>query len=182
METDMHGAYALPQRLHDQKIRQLAAIVLGTAFLTLSSYIEVPMFPVPMTMQTLAVTGIGALYGWRLGMATVFVWLTEAALGLPVLAGGASGLAPFIGPTAGYLFVFPSAAALTGWLVSRSGKNIVLNLAAMLAGNALCLCGALWLAFLIGPQKAILLGGVPFVAGGVVKSAMGAVGLKLLGK
>src|SRR6478609_6204742 len=72
-----------------------------------------------LASQIFAVTMIGALYGWRLGAATVLAWLAEAAMGFPVLAGGAGGLAPFAGPTAGYLASFPVIAALVGWLAAR---------------------------------------------------------------
>jgi len=156
---------------------RLVCVLIGTAILALSSYIEVPMFPVPMTMQTFAVTLIGALYGWRLGAATVVAWLLEGAAGLPVLAGGSTGLPYFAGWTGGYLFSFPFAAALTGWLAQRgwNGSRPLLAFAAMLSGNALCLLfGGAWLALLIGPDKALMLGVTPFVAGGIVKSALGA--------
>jgi len=156
---------------------QAAAVVLGTLVLALSSQISVPMVPVPVTMQTLAVTLIGAFYGWRLGAVTVIAWLSEAALGLPVLANGGGGLPYFLGPTGGYLFAFPVVAALTGWLAERgwNGGRPVLAFASMLAGNALCLgLGALWLASLIGPERALLAGVVPFLLGGVLKSALGA--------
>ena len=158
---------------------KLAAVVFGTALLTLSSYIQVPMVPVPMTMQTFAVTMIGALYGWRLGAVTILAWLAEAAAGLPVLAGGAGGLLYFAGPTGGYLLAFPLAAALTGWLVARGGTRLVPAFAAMLAGNLLCLIlGAAWLATILGPDKAFLLGIVPFLTGALVKSALGAAALR----
>ncbi|MFC3230660.1 biotin transporter BioY [Marinibaculum pumilum] len=156
---------------------QLGAVLAGTLVLTLSSYLVVPMVPVPVTMQTLAVTLVGALYGWRLGAITVLAWLAQAAIGLPVLAGGAGGLAHFAGPTGGYLAGFVLAAALTGWLAERgwSGRRPVLAFAAMLAGNALCLVtGAAWLAVLIGPEKAVTLGVLPFLLGGLLKSALGA--------
>ena len=153
-------------------------VLAGTAILTLSSYIQVPFFPVPMTMQTLAVTLVGAVLGWRLGAATVLAWLAAAAAGLPVLAGDhLAGPLAFVGPTAGYLAAFPLAAALTGVLVAQgwNGKRPLLAFAAMLLGNALCLVlGTAWLAVLTGPEKAIALGFLPFVAGGVVKSALGA--------
>lgn len=67
---------------------KFGAVILGTVFLALSSYVEVPMVPVPVTLQTLSVALIGALYGWRLGGITITAWLIEGALGLPVLAGG----------------------------------------------------------------------------------------------
>lgn len=82
----------VPLRLADRSIAFKAlAVLIGTAFLAVSSWIEVPMFPVPVTMQTFAVTTVGALYGWRLGGLTVLAWLGEAMIGMPVLAGGAGG-------------------------------------------------------------------------------------------
>jgi len=69
-------------------LRQAALVLVGTGVLTASSYISIPMVPVPGSMQTFAVLMVGALYGWRLGGITVLAWLLEAALGMPVLAGG----------------------------------------------------------------------------------------------
>lgn len=161
---------------------KLLTVLAGTGILTASSYIQVPFYPVPMTLQTLAVTLVGAFLGWRLGAATVVAWLLAAASGLPVLAGNhLTGPAVFIGPTAGYLIAFPLAAALTGWLAEHgwNGKRVLLAFAAMLAGNALCLIlGGAWLAVLTGPEKAIALGVLPFLTGGLVKSALGAALLK----
>lgn len=160
---------------------RFVAVLLGTLVLALSSHIEVPMVPVPVTMQTLAVTLVGALYGWRLGTVTVLAWLAEAAAGLPVLAGGAGGIAYMMGPTAGYLAAFPVAAAAVGWLAEQgwNGRRPLLAFAAMLLGNALCLAiGAAWLASLVGLEKAIAAGVVPFVLGGVLKSALGAAMLR----
>lgn len=162
---------------------QIAAVVGGTAFLAASSYIEVPMVPVPVTMQTFAVLLIGALYGWRLGGITIVAWLTEAAMGMPVLAGGAAGLHHFVGPTAGYLFSFPLMAMLMGWLAERgwSGNRTGLAFLGMLLGNALGLAlGAAWLATLIGAEQAIAFGVTPFLVGAVLKSALGAAVLKVL--
>jgi len=85
-------------------------IALGTALLTLSAKINLPLPYVPMTLQTLVVLMIGAAYGWRLGGATVMAYLAEGAIGLPVFAGPIGGLAPFVGPTAGYLVGFALAA------------------------------------------------------------------------
>jgi biotin transport system substrate-specific component len=173
----MRDALALPLRL--DVLRRIGAALLGTAILTLSSYIQVPMFPVPMTMQTLAVTMIGAAFGWRLGAATVLAWLAEAAIGLPVLVPDAS-----LPVTAGYLFAFPIMAALTGYLAERGwNRHLALAFLSMLAGNALCLAlGGAWLAVMIGPEKAFLFGAAPFVLGGIVKSAIGATALNLLAR
>ena len=162
---------------------KFAAVILGSLFLTLSSYIEVPMVPVPVTMQTFAVALVGSLYGWRLGAITVVAWLAQGALGMPVLAGGAAGAHHFIGPTAGYLFAFPIAAMAMGWLAERgwNGYRPWLAFAGMLISNALCLViGAAWLAFLIGVEQAVMAGIVPFLVGAVLKAGLGALTLKLM--
>jgi biotin transport system substrate-specific component len=164
---------------------QIAAVVLGSLFLALSSYIQVPMIPVPVTMQTFAVALVGALYGWRLGGITIIAWLVEGAAGIPVLAGGASGVQHFVGPTGGYLFAFPVAGALMGWLVERGwdGNRVTLAFLGMLLSNTVCLLlGATWLAVLIGPERAIVLGVMPFLVGALLKSALGAAMLKLLAR
>lgn len=160
---------------------RLAAVVFGTFVLAISSQIEVPMVPVPITLQTLVVPLIGALYGWRLGLATILAWLGEAMIGLPVLAGGAGGIAHFAGPTAGYLVSFPIIAALTGYLAERgwNGKNVVLAFASFGAANVLCLAlGAMWLSSAIGIEKAVAFGVTPFLIGALIKSALGAAILK----
>ncbi|HZS80834.1 MAG TPA: biotin transporter BioY [Herbaspirillum sp.] len=162
---------------------RIGALVLGVLLLTLSSYIKVAMIPVPVTMQTLAVTLIGAIYGWRFGGLTIMAWLLQGALGMPVLAGGAAGIQHFTGPTGGYLLAFPIAGALMGWLTQRgwNGNRMVFAFAGMLISNGLCLLfGATWLATNIGAEQALMLGALPFLAGGVLKSVLGAFILKLL--
>ena len=164
---------------------RIGAVVLGTLFLTLSSYVEVPMVPVPVTMQTFAVMLVGALYGWRLGAITIIAWLAEAAVGLPVLSGGAAGAHHFVGPTAGYLFAFPVVGAVVGWLAERgwNGRRPLLAFVSMLLGNALCLAiGGAWLAVLFGADVAWTSGVAPFIVGGVLKSVLGAALLALLAR
>lgn len=163
-------------------IWRIAAIVFGSALLALSSYIVVPMVPVPVTMQTFAVTLIGALFGWRLGATTVIAWLAEGAAGMPVLAGGGAGIHHFFGPTAGYLLAFPLAAAVTGWLAERgwNGHSPARAFLSMLFGNALCLAlGGAWLAAMVGVEKALLLGVVPFLIGALLKSGLAALVLRM---
>lgn len=167
-----------PLRLQTRSLGwQVGAVVLGTLFLALSSYIEVPMVPVPVTMQTFAVTLIGALYGWRLGALTIAAWLAEGAVGLPVLASGASWFY-----TGGYLLSFPIVGALVGWLAERgwNGNRVGFAFLAMVLGNLLCLViGTVWLAAIIGAKEAIVSGFLPFIVGGLLKSALGAATLKL---
>ncbi|MDN2567311.1 biotin transporter BioY [Aquibium sp. A9E412] len=162
---------------------RVGAVVAGTLFLALCSYIEVPMVPVPINMQTFGVALIGALYGWRLGAITVVAWLAQAAVGMPVLSGGAAGAHHFVGPTAGYLFAFPLSAALAGWLAEKgwNGERPILAFGSMLLSNAVCLAmGAAWLAVMIGFDQAIIHGVTPFLVGAVLKSALGAATLALL--
>lgn len=171
-----------PLRLGKRSLVVKAVFVLvGTLLLALASRISVPMVPVPITMQTFAVTMIGALYGWRLAGLTILIWLGQAMLGFPVLANGSGGIAPFAGPTAGYLVSFPIIGALTGWLAARgwTGDRVILSFAAHLTANLLCLViGGVWLAYLIGAEKAWLLGVAPFILGAALKSALAAAVLK----
>jgi len=160
----------------------LVLVGLGAVVLTLSSYVAIPIGPVPITMQTLAVTAIGALYGPRLGAGTVLGWLALGAMGIPVFASGAGGLEHLRGATAGYLWAFPVAAGVTGWLVARGWNEDrkALALLAMLIGNLICLTlGASWLAVQIGPVGAIEAGFLPFLVGAGVKAGLG-VGVLLL--
>ncbi|WP_420961663.1 biotin transporter BioY [Brucella sp. IR073] len=183
MTSSTPAASFSPLRLDSRSTAtKIIAVLAGTLVLGLTSQIEVPMIPVPITLQTLIVPLIGALYGWRLGTLTVLAWLMEAAMGLPVLAGGAGGLAYFIGdPTSGYLASFPIIAAITGWFAECgwNGRNVLLAFASFLIANALCLIiGAAWLATLIGFDQAIAFGVTPFLVGALIKSALGAAILK----
>jgi biotin transport system substrate-specific component len=168
-------------RREDRSFRALRGAILmalGTALLTLSAKVNLPLPYVPMTLQTLVVLMIGAAYGWRLGSATVIAYLAEGAIGLPVFAGPVGGLAPLVGPTAGYLYGFVLAAFATGWLSQRGWDRSVLWLfVAMGIGHVLILgAGFAWLAFgmKLGADKAWLVGIVPFIAASLVKNALGA--------
>jgi biotin transport system substrate-specific component len=160
-------------------LRAIVLAVAGTALLTLSAKIRLPLPYVPMTLQTLVVLLIGAAYGWRLGVATVIAYLGEGAAGLPVFAGPVGGLAPLVGPTAGYLFGFIAAAFITGWLSERGWDRSVPRLfVAMGMGHIVILAaGFAWLAFgvRLGVDKAWQVGVVPFIAASVIKNALGAV-------
>lgn len=171
----VRGAF-VPFRLDERSLATKAiAVFLATLFLTASSWIEVPMVPVPITMQTFAVTLVGALMGWRLGGAAILAWFAQAAIGLPVLAGGAGGFWHFVGPTGGYLAGFLVAAIAIGWLAERglTRGNIFTSFAVMLGGNALILAfGAAYLTALFGFDVAIASGVTPFLVGGVLKAAL----------
>ena len=159
-------------------LRAVILVVLGTALLTLSAKINLPLPYVPMTLQTLVVLMIGAAYGRRLGAATMVAYLAEGAAGLPVFAGPVGGLAPLLGPTAGYLVGFVVAAFLTGWLSERGWDRSVprLFVAMAIAHVAIFVFGFAWLAFGLGlgVDKAWLVGVTPFIAASVIKNALGA--------
>ncbi len=109
----------LARRWLSAPYRAAIAVIAGSLVLAASSWVEAPMWPVPITLQSFAVCIIGALFGARSGAATVGAYLIEAALGLPVLAGGAGGFVHLLGPTGGYLIGFVFAAATAGALVER---------------------------------------------------------------
>jgi biotin transport system substrate-specific component len=154
-------------------VRAIVLTLIGTALLTLSAKIQVPFWPVPMTMQTFVVLVLGMAYGWRLAGATVLLYLAQGAIGLPVFAAGA-GIAYFAGPTAGYLVGFLLAAAAVGWLAEHGwDRSPLRTLAAMLIGTVIIFaCGIAWLSTLIGLPQAIGAGLVPFLLGEAVKIAL----------
>jgi biotin transport system substrate-specific component len=153
--------------------RAIVLAVIGSVLLTISAKIQVPFWPVPMTMQTLVVLVLGVAYGWRLAGATVLLYLAQGALGLPVFAAG-GGLAYMAGPTAGYLFGFLLATVAVGWLAERGwDRSVGGTLAAMLVGTVIIFaCGIAWLSTLIGLPQAISAGLMPFLLSEVVKIAL----------
>lgn len=160
---------------------RIGAILVGSWLLAASSWIEAPMYPVPMTMQTYAVLLIAGMAGARLSVEIVLAWLVQAAVGLPVLAGGAGGLAPFMGPTAGYLMGFLAAATICGWLTEqRAFRGWVAMGMVFLAGHAVILTlGWAWLAGLTDARTAFAAGVVPFLAGSVLKTILAVATIKL---
>lgn len=177
-----------PAESTSSAIRFVVLAVVGTALLTLSAKIQVPFYPVPMTMQTFAVLVIGIAYGWRLGSATLLLYLAEGAVGLPVFAGTPEkgiGLAYMMGGTGGYLVGFVLAAAACGWLAERGwDRNAVTTALAMLIGNIIIyIPGLLWLGAVFGWDKPILQWGLtPFLLGDVVKLVLAAATLPLVWK
>ena len=144
-------------------------------FLAACAQITVWTVPVPVTMQTFGVLVVGAIYGWRLGAATVAAYLVEGAIGLPFFAGMTGGLPILFGPTGGYLFGFVAAAAVVGWLAERGWDRNILTMAlAMLIGNVvLYVPGLLWLSTFFGWEKAIEYGLAPFILIDAVKLCRG---------
>ena len=157
-------------------VTKAALVVFGSLLLAVSAQFKIPLYPVPVTGQTLVVLLIGMTYGPRLGGITIAAYLFEGALGLPVFAGGAAGAAVLMGPTAGYLFGFLLAAIAMGYLAERGmGRTVVSTIAAMVIGNCVVyLCGALWLANFIGFGQAIMMGVLPFLYGDALKLVVAA--------
>ena len=157
-------------------VTKAALVVFGSLLLAVSAQFKIPLYPVPVTGQTLVVLLIGMTYGPRLGGITLAAYLFEGALGLPVFAGGAAGAAVLMGPTAGYLFGFLLAAMAMGYLAERGMcRTVVSTIAAMVIGNCVIyLCGALWLANFIGFGQAIAAGVLPFLYGDALKLVVAA--------
>ena len=161
-------------------VRNGLTVVAASLLIALSAKITVPYFPVPMSMQTLMILGLGLALGWRLGVAAVALYLVEGALGLPVFAGTpekGTGLAYMLGATGGYLLGFLLAVGLVGWLAEKGwDRNVGLVLVAALAGSAIIYVpGLLWLGAVVGWDKPVLEWGLyPFILGDVTKAALAA--------
>jgi biotin transport system substrate-specific component len=158
-------------------LRWITLMVVGSAFLAICAQITVPLYPVPITMQTFGVLLIGMAFGSRLGAATVAAYLFEGAIGLPVYAQHLGGLPVLFGLTGGYLFGFVIAAWLVGMLAERGwDRNVFTTALAMLLGNiVLYVPGLIWLGGFIGAEGAITGGLLPFILGDLLKIALAAV-------
>ncbi|WP_299703164.1 biotin transporter BioY [uncultured Tateyamaria sp.] len=174
------------------RVKQVALVVLGIAFLAVAAKIKVPMWPVPITMGTFAVLTIGAAYGARLGLVTIIGYMIVGALGFDVFAGSSAekfGLTYMMGGTGGYLVGYVMATLALGVLAQRGWDRSVLWMAlAMLIGNVLIYVpGLAWLGQLYGWDKPILEWGLtPFLIGDALKLALAALVLpaawKLVGR
>ena len=169
-------------------LRSLLLVVAGTALLTVSAKVQIPFYPVPMTMQTFVVLLIGFTLGWRLGGLTVLAYLAEGAAGLPVFAGtpqSGAGIAYMMGATGGYLLGFLVAAVVTGVLAERRWDRSLLGaaVAALLGLATIFACGLAWLGTLVGWDKPVLEWGLwPFLPGEALKLALLAAVLPLAWK
>jgi biotin transport system substrate-specific component len=162
----------------ERALRNVLLALVGSGLLWLSAKIQIPFWPVPMTMQTYVVLVIGIALGWKLGAATVLLYLAEGALGLPVFAGTPErgiGMAYMVGPTGGYLVGFVLGAALCGYLAERGwDRSLLRTAAAITAGHLVILaCGWLWLALITGSMlKAYALGVAPFYVATAAKTLL----------
>ena len=155
-------------------LRDVTLIVLGALLVALLAQVKIPLLftPVPLTGQTFAVLLIGATLGSTRGAASMMLYIALGALGLPVFAGGASGLAYLSGATLGYLVGFVMAAYVIGRLAERGlERNVRTSILPFLIGTiVIYICGIAWLAIMLGSfDQAITAGLLPFLIGDAVK-------------
>jgi len=156
-------------------LKYILVIFLGSILLTISSKIKIPFYPVPMTMQTFVVLFLGMSFGYKIGLATVGLYLVEGILGLPVFSNSPEkgvGIVYFTGPTMGYLIGFLFATFLAGYF--NFNKNILNNFIKLfLSVSTIYLLGVFWLGNLIGWDKPIMqLGAKPFLLAELFKIAI----------
>ncbi len=161
-------------------IKYLFIALIGSILLAISSKIKIPFYPVPMTMQTFVVLFIGIAFGWKLGVATVSLYLFEGIIGMPVFSGTpekGSGLIYFTGPTMGYLIGFIVAAYLSGKFTYAN--NFLINfLKLSFAISIIYILGLFWLGALIGWDKPIFqLGAQPFLLAELFKILIATIAL-----
>ena len=156
--------------------KNIALILFGTLLLALSSKVQVPFWPVPMTMQTFIVFIIGMSYGWKLAFSTLVIYLFEGALGLPVFAKG-GGLLYLTGPPAGYLYGMTIAAAVIGIFAELGYNNSYFKslVSLSIATFIIFLCGVGYLGSLIGYDKALAGGLYPFIPSELFKIGLAVV-------
>lgn len=175
-----------PQGAAAKLASNAVTVVLGTLFIAACAKINVPTWPVPVTLQSFAIAAVAAAFGLRIGVATVSLYLLEGLMGLPVFAGAFSGPAYLLGPTGGFLIGFLVLAAVTGFAADRgaSGKPLAL-FGAMVAGNAVMMAlGFAWLLAMSGQAgwidqsnvvaSAWARGVQPFVVWDILKMALAA--------
>ena len=153
-------------------IKSVLAIILGSIALTVSAKIKIPFYPVPMTMQTFVVLFLGVSLGYKIGLASVSLYLFEGILGLPVFSNSPEkgvGLIYFTGPTMGYLIGFLTASFLASKINTKDSFFLIL-LKLIVATSTIYILGLLWLGTLIGWDKPIfLLGAKPFLLAEIFK-------------
>ena len=153
-------------------IKSVFIALIGSVLLAISSKIKIPFYPVPMTMQTLVVLLLGILLGWKLGLATVALYLFEGIIGLPVFSGSPEkgiGIIYFTGPTMGYLIGFLFAVYFAGRFKLK--ENFFTNLFQLIFSvSFIYILGTLWLGVLIGWEKPLFkLGVQPFLLAELLK-------------
>ena len=156
----------IKQNTQSNVIKSILTILVGSIVLTISSKIKIPFYPVPMTMQTFVVLFLGISFGYKIGLATIGLYLLEGIAGLPVFSNSPErgvGIIYFTGPTMGYLIGFFSACYIASLIKSSDSYFQILN-KLILSVSTIYILGILWLGYLIGWDKPILeLGITPFL-------------------
>ena len=152
-------------------LADLTMIITGSLVIAALAQLTVPLWPVPVSGQTLGILLAGALLGARRGTATVALYIAEGAAGLPFFAGGRAGIAVLAGPTAGYLIGFIAAVWIIGTLADRGAMRKPAPAAAtMLAATGMIyLLGCSWLSRFVGTEHLLAVGVYPFVVGDLLK-------------
>jgi biotin transport system substrate-specific component len=153
-------------------LRSMVLASLFAALTAVGALIALPIGPVPIVLQNFFAMLMALLLGPRWALAGIGVYLLAGALGLPVFAGGTSGLARFAGPTGGYLVGYLPCVALIGWISARGRGHRMIDALAMVCGTAaLYACGAAWLKLITGLTwgKALGVGVIPFLPGDIAK-------------
>ena len=167
--------------LHTKLIKSALAIILGSIALTISAKIKIPFYPVPMTMQTFVVLFLGISLGYKIGLASIVLYLFEGILGLPVFSNSPEkgvGLVYFTGPTMGYLIGFLTAGYLAAKISNKDNFLMVL-VKLIVATSTIYILGLLWLGTLIGWDKPIIaLGAHPFLLAEICKIVLLAIATK----
>ena len=165
----------IKQNTQTQIIKSLLVIFLGSIILAISAKIKIPFYPVPMTMQTFIVLLLGMSFGYKIGLATVSLYLIEGIIGLPVFSNSPErgvGLLYFTGPTMGYLIGFISACALASFIKVDDNYFIIFT-KLILSVLTIYVLGVLWLGTLIGWDKPVIqLGVTPFLLAEIFKIAL----------
>ena len=147
-------------------LKILALVFLGSIALTVSAKLKIPFYPVPMTMQTFVVLFLGISFGYKIGLATVSLYLFEGIIGIPVFSNSPEkgvGLVYFTGPTMGYLIGFMTATFLAGYMNLKTNMFLIF-IKLILSVSTIYILGVLWLGNLIGWDKPIMqLGVTPFL-------------------
>ena len=161
--------------LQTKIIKSLLAIILGSIALTISAKIKIPFYPVPMTMHTFVVLFLGISLGYKIGLASVGLYLFEGILGMPVFSNSPEkgvGLIYFTGPTMGYLIGFLSASYLASKVNNEDSFLLVFS-KLIIATSTIYILGLIWLGTLIGWDKPIIaLGAKPFLLAEIFKVAL----------
>ena len=172
----LHTARAGSPSSAERIVQGFALALGGSLLLALSAKVQVPFYPVPLTLQTLVVLLLGPALGARLAAASVALYLFEGLVRMPVFAGAVAGPVYMAGPTGGFLVGFLAAAALIGFAADRRWDRTWIRLLISLSlGHAVIFAfGFVWLAQLIGPEKAFAAGVAPFALATIVKTLLAA--------